>query len=312
MAVGTETRPGRHSLLGLLGIHGLAAREAAFGLSVVGIIYLFFGMAIFLPIVLALYVSTLSWDALSPLGSARAVGLQNYLGLVGDLRFQTSLLITFEWTIKCYIGQIGLGLLLAIVVTNLRRFQSFARLVTFSPYILPIVATSILFRILMDPVVGSLNQLLYALGLPGSGWLTDSTSALNSVVFVMIWKNAGYYMVLFMTALLAVPQEYYDAAHIDGASPIETFRRITWPMILPAFLFISVINVISNLQVFTPVWVMTGGGPARATEVAVVLMYYTAFSDFRYSVGNAMAVILFVIVLAITLVQFRLLRQDDS
>jgi multiple sugar transport system permease protein len=312
MANATETRHGRGGLLGLLGYRGLAAQEAAFGLGVTAVIYLFFACLTFVPIVLALYISTTKWDALTEISQAVPVGINNYVSLLQDQRFLTSLLTTFQWTIKTYLGQIGLGLLLAIVVTNLPRFQSAARVITFSPYILPIVATGILFQLLMNPVWGTLNTVIEAVGLPPTQWLSSTDTAMNSIVMVLIWKNAGYYMILFMTAILAVPQEYYDAAHIDGANPLQTFQRITWPLILPAFLFISVINVISNLQVFTPVYVMTGGGPGRATEVTVMLMYNTAFMDFRYSVANAMAVILFALILVLTVTQFRLLRQGSN
>jgi ABC-type sugar transport system permease subunit len=202
--------------------------------------------------------------------------------------------------------------MLAIIVTNITRFRSLARFISFAPFILPIVATAILFWILMDPTWGVFNQTLRLLGLPPSKWLADPETAMNSALLMIIWKYAGYYMVLFMTALLAVPQEYYDAAHIDGAGPIQTFLKITWPLIRPAFLFISVINVIGNLQVFDSVFIMTGGGPNRATEVVVLLMYNTAFTNFRYSVANAMAVILFFIILALTVFQMRVLRSDET
>ena len=109
-----------------------------------------------------------------------------------------------------------------------------------------------------------------------------------------------------------MPQEYYDAAHIDGAGPLQTFWYVTVPMILPAFVFISVINVIGNLQVFAPIFVMTQGGPNRATEVVVLLMYNTAFNNFQYSVANAMAIVLFVIILVLTVVQMKVLKRGAA
>ena len=302
----------RNPVLARLGLTGLAAREAGLGYAIVGVVYLFLTAFVFAPMALAFYVSLTKWDALSPLGQARFVGLQNYIDLASDSRFHQSMIHDFEWAIKAYIGQIGLGLLLAIIVTNIRRFQSLARFISFAPFILPIVATSILFVILMDPGWGVFNAGLRAVGLPPSTWLQDPATAMNSAVLMIIWKISGYYMVLFMTALLGVPQEYYDAAHIDGAGPLQTFFKITWPLIRPAFVFISVINVIGNLQVFAPIFIMTGGGPNRATEVVVLLMYNTAFTNFRYSVANAMAVILFFVVLALTVFQLKVLKQDES
>ena len=312
MATLAEPAAAQRDLLERVGIRGLAAREAAFAYGVVGVIYLFFTLLVFGPLVLALYVSFTKWDALAPLNEARFVGLDNYLLLFTSERFLMSLWHDFEWTYKAYIGQIGLGLMLALIVMNISRFQTLARLIAFTPFILPIVAVSILFTILMNPVWGVFNAVLNFFGLPGNRWLTDPATAMDAAVLMIIWKYAGYYMILFLTALLAVPQEYYDAAHIDGAGPLQSFWHITVPSILPAFVFISVINVIGNLQVFAPIFVMTQGGPNRATEVVVLLMYNTAFNNFQYSVANAMAIVLFVIILVLTVVQMKVLKHGAA
>jgi ABC-type sugar transport system permease subunit len=312
MATVAEAAAVQRDLLTRVGIRGLAAREAAFAYSIVGVIYLFFALFVFGPLVLAFFVSFTRWDGLAPIGEARFVGLDNYALLFTSERFLMSLWHDFEWTYKAYIGQIGLGLMLALIVVNISRCQSLARFIAFTPFILPIVAVSILFTILMNPVWGVFNAVLNAVGLPSNRWLTDPSTAMNAAVLMIIWKYAGYYMILFMTALLAVPQEYYDAAHIDGAGPLQSFFYITVPMILPAFIFISVINVIGNLQVFTPIFVMTQGGPNRATEVVVLLMYNTAFNNFQYSVANAMAIVLFFIILVLTVVQMKVLKRGAA
>ena len=312
MATVAEPAVAQRDLLTRVGIKGLAAREAAFAYAIVAVIYTFFTLFVFGPLVLALIVSFTKWDGLSAFSEARFVGLDNYLLLFSSERFLMSLWHDFEWTYKAYIGQIGLGLMLALIVINITRFQTLARLIAFTPFILPIVAVSILFTILMNPVWGVFNAVLGFFGLPGNRWLTDPATAMDAAVLMIIWKYAGYYMILFITALLAVPQEYYDAAHIDGAGPLQTFFYITVPMILPAFIFISVINVIGNLQVFTPIFVMTQGGPNRATEVVVLLMYNTAFSNFQYSVANAMAIVLFVIILALTVLQMKVLKRGAA
>ncbi len=312
MATVADVAAPRRDLLERVGIRGLAAREAAFAYSIVGVIYLFFVLFVFGPLLLAIGVSLTRWDGLVPFAEARFVGLDNYLLLFSSERFLMSLWHDFEWTYKSYVGQIGFGLMLALIVTNISRFQTLARLIAFTPFILPIVAVSILFTILMNPVWGVFNAALNFIGLPSNRWLTDPTTAMDAAVLMIVWKYAGYYMILFMTALLGVPQEYYDAAHIDGASPIQTFFYVTVPMILPAFIFISVINVIGNLQVFTPIFVLTQGGPNRATEVVVLLMYNTAFNNFQYSVANAMAVVLFFIILALTVLQMKVLKRGAA
>jgi multiple sugar transport system permease protein len=310
VAIATEARARHTDLLGRLGVHGLAAREAAFAYVVVGVIYLFFIAFVFFPILLAVFVSLTRWDGLVPLNEARFIGAQNYLALARDQRFINSVLTTFQLAARAYVGQLGLGLALALIVSNLPHFRSLVRLTMFTPFMLPLVAVSVMFVLLMQPLWGTLNGLLELVGLPTNSWLSQSSSALNSIGFILVWRDAGYYAVLFMTALLAVPQDYYEAASIDGAGPIQQFLRITWPSILPAFLFISVINIISNLQIFVPVFVLTGGGPDRSTEVVMVRMFDTAFSEFQYSLANAMAIVLFAIILVATVTQFKLLRQD--
>jgi len=310
MAIATEASARRKDLLERFGVHGLAAREAAFAYAVVGVIYVFFVAFVFFPILLAVFVSLTRWDGLTPLNEARFIGAQNYLTLFTDQRFINSLLTTFQLAARAYVGQLGLGLVLALIVTNLPHFRSLVRLTVFTPFMLPLVAVSVMFVLLMQPLWGTLNGLLESVGLPGNSWLSQSSSALNSIGFILIWRDAGYYTVLFMTALLAVPQDYYEAASIDGAGPIQKFLRITWPSILPAFLFISVINVISNFQIFVPVLVLTGGGPDRSTEVVMVRMFDTAFSEFQYSRANAMAIILFAIILVATVTQFKLVRHE--
>jgi ABC-type sugar transport system permease subunit len=295
--------------LARLGIRGLAAREAALGYSIVGVVYLFFIGFVFGPIILAFVLSFTHWDGLRDLGDMKFIALENYQKLLFDQRFRLSVVHDFEFAFKAYVGQLTAGVLLAIAVDNLRRFRTLARWVTFMPVVLPIPATAILFVILMNPVWGVFNAVLGSLGLSPSSWTSEPATAMNSIVLMVVWKYAGYYMVLFLAAFATVPQELYDAAHVDGANPWRTFWSITWPLIRPAFMFISIINVIGNLQVFTPVWMMTAGGPLRSTEVVVVLMYYTAFSFFQYSLANAMAVLLFIIVLVLTLVQMRIMRR---
>lgn len=312
MALASKVRIQRVDFLERFGIRGIAAREAAFAYSVVGVIYAFFIAFTLFPILLALYVSLTRWDGLTPLGEARFIALQNYLVLARDQRFINSLLTTFGLAAKTYAGQLGLGLVLALIVTNLPHFRSAVRLVIFTPFMLPTVAVAVLFTLLMQPDWGGINGFLESVGLPTNSWLSRPSTSLNSVALILIWRDAGYYMVLFMTALLAVPQDYYEAASIDGAGRIQQFLRITWPMILPTFLFISVINIISNLQVFIPIFVITGGGPDRSTEVVMVRMFATAFGEFQYSQANAMAIILFAIILVATVVQFKILREGNE
>ncbi|MBV9353956.1 MAG: sugar ABC transporter permease, partial [Chloroflexi bacterium] len=160
MAIATGARTRQTDLLGRLGVHGLAAREAAFAYAVVGVIYLFFAAFVFFPILLAVYVSLTRWDGLVPLNEARFIGAQNYLTLFRDQRFLNSIVTTFQLAARAYVGQLGLGLVLALIVTNLPHFRSLVRLTIFTPFMLPLVAVSVMFVLLMQPLWGTLNGLL--------------------------------------------------------------------------------------------------------------------------------------------------------
>ncbi len=300
---------GRRDLLARLGVTTLAGREAALGYAIVGIVYLFFICFVFGPILLAFGLSFTFWDGLRGLDQIQFTGLENYVKLFNDQRFLLSVQHDLEFAAKSYVGQIACGMLLALAANNISRARNLFRWITFMPVVLPIPATAMLFVILMNPVFGTFNLVLSLLGLPTSGWLSQPETAMNSATLMVIWKFAGYYMILFLAAFATVPQELYDAAHVDGANRWQTFSKITWPLIRPAFMFISIINVIGNLQVFTPIWMMTAGGPLRATEVVVVLMYNTAFTFFLYSLANAMAIVLFLLILILTALQMQIMRR---
>lgn len=310
MAESSSTQGRRRDLPSLLGIRGLAAREAATAYLLIAPIYLFFSVFVFVPMFLAFYISLTRWDGIGTIDEAQFVGLRNYANMFGDERFLWSLFHDIEFALETFVGEILIGLALALIVNRARRLVGITRLFVFSPVILPTAAVAILFaRLLMNPTYGTFNYLLDLVGIPPSMWIYHPDSAMRAVVLTTIWKAAGYYMILFLAALQGIPQEFYDAGHIDGAGPWDSFWHITLPLLKPALLFICVINLISNLQAFTQIWVMTAGGPNRATEVVVVLIYNTAFSMFKLSYASAIAVVLFVIILSLTLFQVRVMRR---
>jgi multiple sugar transport system permease protein len=303
-------RSARRDLLARLGLRSLSAREAATGYALIVPIYLFFVATVFAPMLFSFYMSLIRWDGLKPLAEAPFLGAGNYAELAADERFRASLYHDIEFAVETFVGEITLGLALALIVNQAKRFVGVTRLFVFAPVVLPVAAVAILFvRLMMNPTYGTFNVLLGAVGLPTSQWTNHPDSAMFSVVLVTIWKSAGYYMVLFLAALQGIPEVYYEAAHIDGGGPVATFRYITLPLLKPAILFICVINLISNLQAFSQIWVMTSGGPSRATEVLVVLIYNTAFGYFRLSYAATIAVLLFFLILVLTLVQIRVLRR---
>jgi len=169
---------------------------------------------------------------------------------------------------------------------------------------------AVVWNMMFHPSMGPVNNLLYALGVENPPkWSASTTWAMPTVIMASIWKNAGYYMVIYLAALQGIPRELYEAARIDGASGWQCFRRITWPLLTPSTFFVSMMLTISSFKVFDLIYVMTGGGPGRATNVLVFTIYDSAFVSFEYGYSSAIALVLFVIVMAITVLQFRMEKK---
>jgi multiple sugar transport system permease protein len=281
-------------------------------------ILLFFITFVFWPMVYTFYVSFFEWNGFGPV--TNYVGLGNYRRFLRDHQAINTLTHTVYFTVGALIGQLGLGFFLALIIDRVKHAVGITRLVYFMPNILPAVAVSLLWaRLLYAPTFGPFNAVLEALGLinvaPGilwPGWILENSSAMNSIVLMSIWQYAGYYMVIYLAGLKAIPEEYQEAATVDGANGWQVFRHITLPLLRPTITFTVVINVIGSMQVFTPVVIMTEGGPARATEVTVLHIFRSTFSYFEYSYGATLAVMLFLIIMMLSIIQLRLLRSRAS
>jgi multiple sugar transport system permease protein len=171
------------------------------------------------------------------------------------------------------------------------------------------VVVALMWKWLLNPQFGVVNFLLSKVGIAGPGWWTDPHWAMPSIILASAWKDIGYSMILFLGGLQAISPEYYEAAAIDGATAWQSFRKITLPLLSPTSFFVLIISLINNIQVFDQVWVMTGGGPVESTTVVVQQIVQNAFSYSRMGYAAAMSWVLFAIILAITLVQFRLQRR---
>jgi multiple sugar transport system permease protein len=238
-----------------------------------------------------------------------------------DVRAADSFWRAAEFTVGAIIGQLPLGLAMALVVHRATRAVGFMRLVFFMPVILPTVAIALLFSsVLYQPLWGLLNQTFALLRVPafiqsllgGPTWLLDPQTAMRSIITMQVWQWAGYYMIIYLAGLQSIPEEFYDAAKVDGAHTLQRFWYITLPLLRPTIALTVVVNIIGSMQVFTPVQIMTQGGPARATEVVVYLLFNTTFGYFKYSYGATLAFILFVVILVLSLLQLRLLRAGEE
>jgi raffinose/stachyose/melibiose transport system permease protein len=183
-----------------------------------------------------------------------------------------------------------------LLTKGLKRFFNFHRVIIYLPAIIPMIVVGIVFRSILHPTTGVLNEFLRAIGLDflAQRWLTNPDIALYSVILVDTWKGVGFIMVILIAGLQVIPTEYYEAAQIDGASPWDEFWKITLPLLMPTLTVTTVLNLLYGLKVFDIVWVLTNGGDGDATET-VYTMVFKEFSKGRYGVSTALSTLLFAI-----------------
>lgn len=274
---------------------------------VVTITVVFYLSFIILPIGLSAFGSLHRWNPLR--GLFEPVGLANYLKAYGEPVFWTSMVNNVAFTGIVVAGRTLLGLGLALLILNVRRLQSLFRTVYFVPVITSMVAVSLIWTWMYDPLVGLVNQVISLFGGQGKAWLKDADTALGAIAAMTIWKETGYAVVIYLAGLLGLPRSLYEAAHIDGASKTQSFLSITLPLLRPTTLFIIVTSLIAYLQTFVQIFVMTEGGPGTATYLTTYMIYEEAFVKFNFGYASAISFNLFVVIMIITWIQFRVLRE---
>ncbi len=264
----------------------------------------FIGFVVFtlVPVVFSFVLSFCEWDSAHPI---KFVGLENFMGLLTDDTFAISLKNTIWFTVGTVPSTIVLSLIMALLINQKIKGQVFFRSVFFFPYVASLVAICVVWNMLFSPDMGPVNSLLSALGVENPPrWSASVDWALPAVIGLTVWKGAGYYMIVYLAALQGINREIYEAATMDGAGFFKTFFSITLPMLMPTTFFVSMMLIISSFKVFDTIYIMTGGGPGRATNVLVYDIYNTAFVRFEFGYASAISMVLFVLVLGITLLQF--------
>ncbi len=220
---------------------------------------------------------------------------------------------TFERNANTILGLAG-----ALLLNSRLRYRAFWRTIFFLPMVTAPLALGMMWGTLLNKNFGLMNRILLAIGLPAQPFLSSPDQALYCIILIAVYQYVGYYIVVFTAGLQGIPQEYFDAAAVDGANSLQTFWHITLPLLRPVLLFLVVTNTIGALQVFDIVFATTtggaetsGGGPAGATMVVVLHMYNNAFKFFRMGRASAMAIILFAIIFIVTLIQLRLVQERD-
>jgi multiple sugar transport system permease protein len=273
--------------------------------------FLLFAVFSFYPMIAAIRLSLYKWDNISV--APTFFGLNNYIQLFSNDRFWTSLRVTFIYTIVVTTLSIVIGLVLAVALNHRWLFiKSFWRTLFFLPTVTPLVAAAMVWMLLFNPNFGYVNTFLGYLHIPRQTWLSNVNLALPTIMTLGIWRRVGFTMIVYLAALQAIPQEYYESARVDGAGSWQTFFRITVPLISPTTLMLVTLGLIDSFLVFDQVLVMTRGGPSDATLSIGVFIYTSAFSFFKLSLGATMSVVMLLIVATITVLQWRFIGFGTS
>jgi multiple sugar transport system permease protein len=296
----TGRRPGR-------GRGRLARRQAmaawAFMLPSLVVLAVF----VVYPMTQALYLSFTEYNVLQP---ARWVGLENYQRLVSDPAFHNALLNTLYYAAVTTPLSVGLALGLAILLNRRLPLRGFLRTSVFLPVVLSLAIVAIAWNFLLDPNIGLLSYWLGKVGIVSEqGWLRDPALAMPAVMLVGIWKNVGFYMVMYLAGLQSIPRELHEAAAIDGAGAWRRFRRITWPLLANQTMLITILAAIATLQAFDQIYVMTRGGPFFQTETVVMMIYRIGFKQFEFGYASAVSWVLVLLIFGLSMAQMAYFRK---
>jgi multiple sugar transport system permease protein len=262
------------------------------------------------PILLTAWISLHRGSMAVPYSDLQWVGLHNYGTIFAQATFRTALLNVFLYSLGNLAIILPLAILLGLFLYQTRiRGKQLMRTLLFLPYMIPTVAVAIVWGYLYEPHYGPLNQILGWLHIPPQDWLGSVHEALLSLIILNVWQTLGYYVVIVVAGLTEIPQEYYEAAAIDGASWFQQQRHVTLPLLRHTLAFVIVILSINTLQIFDPVYVLTQGSPVNATNVVAYQMYVTAFNYGQAGTASAMAMVLLAVVLVLSLLQLRLFRS---
>ena len=274
---------------------------------------LLYVLFIVVPSVVGFFYSFTNWNRFSP--DLEFVGMENFRTIfVSNPTLLRGITNTVIFTFVTIVTKTVIGLALALLLSRgIRRLASLHRVLVYLPAVLPMIVVGIVFKSILNPSTGALNEFLRPIGLDALAqqWLTNPDIALYSVAAVDTWKGVGFIMILLLAGLQAIPQDYYEAARIDGAGAISELRYITLPLLIPVLTVTTVLNLLYGLKVFDSVWVLTNGGPGYATETVYTIVF-KEFARGNYAVSTALSTVLFVIMVVAGIFLVRLMdKQAD-
>ncbi len=268
--------------------------------------FIVFALFLVVPGVSGMVIGLYDWAVV---GGRTFIGIGNFKELFTDEVFLHAVRNTIVYTVTYVPSFLVLGLIMALLLNRELRGRSLMRMIVFAPYVFMIPAVGVIWRWFLDTNFGILNYYLAVVHLPTVRWLTDTKVVLDSIVMVITWETIGYSMVIFLAGLQEIPEEILEAATIDGARSWSRFWHITMPYLRPTTFFLLVIGVIGAFKTFGQPFMITAGGPLDASMTVVMTLYYNGFQYFRMGYAASISTVLFVGILAITLLQFRFLRR---
>ena len=257
---------------------------------------------IIIPIFFSFGLSFAKWDLLNPI---EFVGFDNYKEILTEPLFGKILLQTVIFALATSIFGVIIPLILASILNRKIRGSEFFKTAYFLPFITPMIVIGIIWQWIFDPNIGLLNKVLQI----HVNWLYDPHWAMPALIIVSVWKLIGYNMIIFLASLSGISNSMFEAAKIDGATPIETFFYVTIPLLSPTIFFVVIITAVSSFQIFDLIYLMTQGGPLDSTNVLVYAIYKNAFEYFNAGKASAIAYVLFIIILILTLIQWNLRKK---
>lgn len=274
-------------------------------LTVTGMI-IFYVVFLLVPIGIAFAGSFHEWNPLS--GIYRFTGIENYVNVFTSALFGKAMLNTLIFSVVVIFFRVGLGLAIAVAIySTLVKHKSFFRAVYYMPVVTPMVAVAFVWKFLYNPQIGSINQIL---GLD-INWLMNPKTALIAIMVMTIWKDFGYAVVMFMAGLYSLPSDAMEATKVDGASSWQTFKYLTLPLLKPMTLFVVITSIISYIQAYVQVLILTEGGPGTATYLSSYIIYNEAFVKYNFGYASAMSFVLFVITAVFTWLSFRVSGDSE-
>ncbi len=262
-----------------------------------------------IPVLMALPISFTDWTALNT--KMNFVGLENYKRLLSDSEFHSSLIIMAEFFISIPLI-LGAGLIQALLLNNKLKGMTVFRVIFYSPVITSTIAVAVLFDWFFQPSFGLFNAMLNTIGLEGIGWVYDAKTAVMSIIIFRVWKNAGVAMLIYLAGLQDVPTELIEAADMDGASWWQKFRYITFPMLKPANVYLIITGIINVFMIFQETYMFLMHTPLRSTTTVVNYVYERGFTYSEMGYASSISFVLFLIILVVTLFQYRVMKADAN